>query len=223
MGIGTIVHWAMETVDDPAVDALFAAVESRWSELVFEAPWIAAREKRAVRRLVQGVAEYLADSERSGARLVAAETGFHLDVGRVQVRGKIDRVEADRSGGITIVDLKTGKPETNAAKLAEMPQLGIYQLAYASGQLDELCDAFAPHTSAGAKLLFVREGVGGKSYREGVQAALDEEGLERFKERIHQAAQAIAAAEFEGVAEVDEHRSGFAVRRLHRVRAVCSD
>jgi RecB family exonuclease len=213
----------METADDPAVDALFAAVESRWNELVFEAPWIAAREKRAVRRLVQGVAEYLADSERAGARLVAAETGFHLDVGRVQVRGKIDRVEADRSGGITIVDLKTGKPETNAAKLAEMPQLGIYQLAYASGQLDELCDEFAPHTSAGAKLLFVREGVRGKSYREGVQAALDEEGLERFKERIHQAAQAIAAAEFEGVAEVDEHRSGFAVRRLHRVKAVCSD
>jgi superfamily I DNA/RNA helicase/RecB family exonuclease len=223
MGIGTIVHWAMETADDPAVDALFAAVESRWSELVFEAPWIAAREKRAVRRLVQGVAEYLTDSERAGARLVAAETGFHLDVGRVQVRGKIDRVEADRSGGITIVDLKTGKPETNAAKLAEMPQLGIYQLAYASGQLDELCDAFAPHTSAGAKLLFVRDGVRGKSYREGVQAALDEEGLERFKERIRQAAQAITAAEFEGVAEVDEHRSGFAVRRLHRVKAVCSD
>lgn len=223
MGIGTIVHWAMETADDPAVDALFAAVQSRWNELVFEAPWIAAREKRAVRRLVQGVAEYLADAERSGARLVAAETGFRLDVGRAQVHGKIDRVEADPSGGITIVDLKTGKPETNATKLAEMPQLGVYQLAYASGQLDELCEPFAPHRGAGAKLLFVRDGVRGKSYREGAQAALDEEGLEAFRERIRQAAQAIAVAEFEGKAELDEHRPGFAVRRLHRVGALCGE
>jgi superfamily I DNA/RNA helicase/RecB family exonuclease len=223
MGIGTIVHWAMETAGDPTVDSLFAAVESRWHELVFEAPWIAERERRAARRLVQGVADYLADAERSGVRLVAAETGFRLDVGRAQVHGKIDRVEADAAGGITIVDLKTGRPQTSAAKLAELPQLGAYQLAYASGQLDELCEPFAPHRSAGAKLLFVREGVHGKTYREGEQAALDDDGLESFRERIRQAAQAIAVAEFEGVAEFDDFRPGVAVRRLHRVKAVCSD
>lgn len=223
MGIGTIVHWAMETVDDPDVDALFAAVESRWEELVFEAPWVAERERRSARRLVQGVAEYLADAERSGVRVVAAETGFRLDVGRAQVHGKIDRVEADPSGGITIVDLKTGRPETSAARLAAMPQLGVYQLAYASGQLDELCEPFAPHHSAGAKLLFVRDGVHGKAYREGEQAALDDAGLEAFRDRIRQAARAIAVAELEGAAEIDERRWGAAVRRLHRVKAVCSD
>ncbi|NNC11182.1 ATP-dependent helicase [Planctomonas sp. JC2975] len=223
MGIGTIVHWAMETAKDPAVDALFAAVDSRWNELVFEAPWIAAREKRAVRRLVQGVSEYLADADRAGTRVVAAETGFRLDVGRAQVHGKIDRVEADPSGGITIVDLKTGRPETSAGKLAAMPQLGVYQLAYASGQLDELCAPHAPHRSAGAKLLFVKDGVRGKLYREGAQGALDDEGLESFRERIRQAARAIAVAEFEGKAELDDYKSGVAVRRLHRVKAVCSD
>lgn len=223
MGIGTIVHWAMETAVDPAVDALFAAVESRWNELVFESPWIAAREKRAVRRLVQGVSEYLADSQRTGIRVVAAETGFRLEVGRAQVHGKIDRVEADRGGGITIVDLKTGAPVTNQATLTAMPQLGVYQLAYESGQLGELCAPFAPHHSAGAKLLFVREGVRGKLYREGTQAALDEEGLDGFRQRIEQAARAIAVAEFEGKAQLDEYRGDVAVRRLHRVRAVCSD
>jgi superfamily I DNA/RNA helicase/RecB family exonuclease len=223
MGIGTIVHWAMETADDPAVDALFAAVESRWNELVFESPWIAAREKRAVRRLVQGVAEYLADSARAGTRLVAAETDFRLEVGRARVHGKIDRVEADQNGGITIVDLKTGAPVTSQVKLTAMPQLGLYQLAYESGQLDELCAAHAPHRSAGAKLLFVREGVRGKLYREGVQAALDADGLDGFRERIEQAARAIAVAEFEGKAQLDEYRGDVAVRRLHRVPAVCSD
>lgn len=223
MGIGTIVHWAMETADDPSVDALFAAVESRWKELVFEAPWIAAREKRAARRLVSGVAEYLVDAERAGTRVVAAEQRFTLDVGRAQVHGMIDRIEADPSGGVTIVDLKTGTPQTSPAKLATMPQLGVYQLAYASGQLDELCEPFAPHRAAGAKLLFVREGVRGKSYREGEQAVLDDEGLEGFRERIRQAATAIAVAEFEGRAEVVDRGPFAAVRRLHRVKAVSSD
>lgn len=223
MGIGTIVHWAMETAEDPAVDALFAAVESRWNELVFESPWIAEREKRAVHRLVEGLAEYLADSARAGARVVAAETDFRLEVGRARVHGKIDRVEADRHGGITIVDLKTGRPETNQARLDAMPQLGVYQLAYESGQLDELCAPIVPHHSAGAKLLFVREGVRGKLYREGAQATLDADGLDAFRERIRQAAIAIAVAEFEGTAQLDEHRGDAAVRRLHRVRSVCSD
>ncbi len=223
MGIGTLVHWAMETATDPNVDALFAAVETRWNELVFEAPWIDAREKRATRRLVQGVAEYLADAQREGVRVVGAEEGFRLDVGRAQVHGKIDRIEAGADGGVTIVDLKTGRPVTKEATIAQMPQLGVYQLAYASGQLDDLCAAFAPHRSAGAKLLFVKAGVGDKSYREAAQAALDEDGLEGFRERIRQAARAIAVAEFEGTAEVEDYGGQSATRRLHRVRAVTSD
>ncbi len=223
MGVGVIVHWAMETADDPTVDALLEAVESRWNELDFEAPWIAARQRRSVHRLVAGVAEYLADAQRAGIRVVAAETEFRLEVGRAIVHGKIDRIEADPSGGITIVDLKTGAPETSPARLAAMPQLGVYQLAYASGQLDELCAACGPHRSAGAKLLFVREGVRGKSYREGVQHPLDDDGLEAFRERIRSAAEAVAVAVIEGKADVEERRAGAAVRRLHRVRQVCSD
>ena len=29
-GVGTLLHWAMETVDDPAVERLWQAVESRF-------------------------------------------------------------------------------------------------------------------------------------------------------------------------------------------------
>jgi hypothetical protein len=65
--------------------------------------------------------------------------------------------------------------------------------------------------------------VRGKLYREGVQAALDADGLDGFRERIEQAARAIAVAEFEGKAQLDEYRGDVAVRRLHRVPAVCSD
>ena len=54
MGIGTIVHWAMETATDPSVDALAAAIESRWNELVFESPWLAEQQRRAARTLARG-------------------------------------------------------------------------------------------------------------------------------------------------------------------------
>src|SRR5690554_3726054 len=63
MGIGTIVHWAMEHATDSSVDTVWQAVEGRWSELLFEAPWVAEQQKRAARILAAGVAEYLGDFE----------------------------------------------------------------------------------------------------------------------------------------------------------------
>ena len=98
MGIGTIVHWAMETATDPSVDALAAAIESRWNELVFESPWLAEQQKRAARTLAGGVAEYLADFAGAGKDLVAAEGRFALSVGRATVNGSIDRVERATDG-----------------------------------------------------------------------------------------------------------------------------
>ena len=47
MGLGTIVHWAMETATDPAVDSIWESIESRWNELVFESPWLAEQQRRA--------------------------------------------------------------------------------------------------------------------------------------------------------------------------------
>jgi RecB family exonuclease len=140
------------------------------------------------------------------------------------VRGSIDRIERAADGSVTIVDLKTGRPITSAAAIAAHPQLGAYQLAYASGQFDEALGD-APHRAGGAKLLYVREGVNGKRYREGVQAALDAEGLAAVEQRLLQAAALIAAAEFEGALELEQF-GGYGTiprLRLHRVRAVSSD
>jgi hypothetical protein len=80
MGIGTVLHWAMETATDPGIDELWRAVESRWSELAFEAPWLGEAQKVTARTLVAGIAEYLADFDRDGKHLVSAE-------GRFQRRG----------------------------------------------------------------------------------------------------------------------------------------
>lgn len=249
-GVGTLLHWAMETVEDPQVERLWAAVESRWRELVFEAPWLAERQRRLARVFTEGLAEYLADFRATGGELAAAEGRFHLRYGElpprppvepvegeagapvadegprpaVEVRGSIDRVERTRDGAIVIVDLKTGRPITSAAAISAHPQLGAYQLAYAAGELDEALGA-TEHHAGGAKLLYVREGIGGKRYREAVQPPLDIEGLAAVEARLLRAATLIAAAEFDGAVELEQF-GGFGTTprlRLHRVRAVSSD
>lgn len=224
MGLGTIVHWAMETTTDPDVEAVWAAIESRWNELIFEAPWLAEQQKRAARQLAAAVAEYLGDFEREQKTLVAAEERFGLELDRARLNGSIDRVERSPDGGIVIVDLKTGKPETSQAVIDEFPQLAAYQLAYAEGALDDVLEPLGDHHGGGAKLLYVSAGKGGKSYREGVQAPLSKEQLDEFRERIRKAAIGMALGVYPGSRVLDPFSFGDTTQRaVHRVRAVSSD
>jgi superfamily I DNA/RNA helicase/RecB family exonuclease len=223
MAVGTIVHWAMEHATEPSVEALWAAIESRWNELSFEAPWMGEHQKRATRILAAGVAEYLADFARDGKTLVGAESRFGLDIGRARVNGSIDRVERSDDGAVVIVDLKTGRPMTRQEDIDAHPQLGAYQLAYAEGVLDEFLASLGAHSSGGAKLLFVKSGIRKKLYREAVQAPLDDGGLEAFRTRIREAADGMAKAYFTGLLELEGWGSGDPSRALHRVRSVSSD
>jgi superfamily I DNA/RNA helicase/RecB family exonuclease len=221
MDVGTILHWAMETAESPDADAVWERVERRWGELLFESPWLAEHHRRQARVLADGIAAYLGDFARGGGVVVGAEKAFELEVDRATVRGTIDRVERAADGRVMIVDLKTGSPVTSQAKIDATAQLGAYQLAYREGKLDEVLDELGEHSSGGAKLLYVKSGVGGKKYREGVQAPLGDEGLEAFRERIRQVAIGMAAASFEGVLEVGGYGLGAVPElRLHRVGSV---
>jgi superfamily I DNA/RNA helicase/RecB family exonuclease len=223
MGIGSIVHGAMETATDPRVDAVWAAIEARWNELVFESPWLAQQQRRLARRYAEGVASYLHDAAAAGRQLVAAERSFEIDVDRARLRGTVDRIERDDSGGVRIIDLKTSRPETNAAKVASHAQLGAYQLAYAEGAFAEVLDELGPHHAEGARLLFVREGKKGEFYREAAQSAFDDSALDAFRDRLRQAVAAIAVAELTGSKTIG--RSDYAAlrHRIHRVAPVTGD
>ncbi|HEY1530261.1 MAG TPA: ATP-dependent DNA helicase [Galbitalea sp.] len=223
MALGTILHWAMETAESPDVDALWSAVESRWGELLFESAWMSEAQKRAARTLATGIAAYLADFRRDGKTLVGAESRFTLQIDRADVNGSIDRVELSPDCAVVIVDLKTGAPNVRADYVAANPQLGVYQLAYAQGVLDEFLEDLGAHHAGGAKLLFVKTRSKTKFYEEGVQAALDDEGLEGFRMRIRQAAAGMALAEFVGLRDVTSWNGASNAATIHRVRAVSSD
>ena len=70
-------------------------------------------------------------STRSPSSLVVGDR-------EVVLRGSMDRVEVDRDGLVHVIDLKTGKNPPSGPKVAEHPQLGVYQVAVREGAVADL-------------------------------------------------------------------------------------
>jgi RecB family exonuclease len=170
--------------------------------------------------MVEALAEYLRDHEAEGWSVAATEQRFQLTHGRARVTGYIDRIELTPEGQVMVVDLKTGSTRTES-QVVEDPQLLAYQWAVASGALAEVAPEGS--TSAGASLLFVTEGVRGKSYRLTTQPPVDEQGLADFLTRVEQAAQLMAAHEFTGEPLSFGPAGTPSRHRWHFVGQVCGD
>ncbi|WZH36027.1 MAG: ATP-dependent DNA helicase [Microbacterium enclense] len=224
-GIGTIIHAALETAASASEDDLWAVVDERWGELVFDAAWRERAERTRARDLVRRLATYLRRFDDAGGRLIGAERHFEMPIplddaaahGAV-VSGDIDRVEVTPSGEVVIVDLKTGKnePQTDA-KVADNPQLAAYQLAFASGAIENT-EGLAP---GGAKLLVLRPTAATKDYAEPLQAPFDDAAHSAFVERVQRAVGVMRGTRFAAPYEVhcrDEFSYGLC--RIHTVSAV---
>ena len=227
-GIGTVVHTAMERVgsipaaaltdDDVSVERLWQHIDEHWSELYFEAPWLAERQRRITHGLVEGLSEYLRDFRRAGSETISAEGTFSVTLGQVKLSGTIDRVERLPGGEVVIVDLKTGKTAPAKSKVDENPQLGGYQLALAAGAVD---GTTSEDPSGGATLLYVSGGAHGKKYRVLTQQPMTDDERDAFTGRVVAAGHGMAAAEFTGNPNLDERdpKAG-SVYRIHLVAAV---
>lgn len=125
--IGTLLHKALELSTSPGDIQTY--VESNWHELEFEMGWQERAERQRAMEMAALLTEYLA----SAPTLVSAEQGFEIEVGRLRIRGKIDRVE-QAADGLEVADLKTGKtlPDAKSSK-----QLAVYQLAVSKKHPDK--------------------------------------------------------------------------------------
>ncbi len=263
-GIGTIVHAAMERVPDGDRERMRAVLDERWGELDFEAPWMAAKERRRAEQYLDSLHDYLAAVQRDEGRLLSAEGTFRFAIeldpdaqprthpvdpehpaGQVVVSGAIDRVEAYPPGAgdhaeargparnwapmsagaaeerVVVVDLKTGKSETNVTedKVREHAQLAAYQLAVEEG----LVPGADPDGLAGARLVIVSKTIGRSTYRVAHQHRLEDEARERFLDRVVEAGRGMAASSFTAQVEAhcaDTSANRVEICRIHTIPAV---
>ncbi len=218
--IGTIVHAVVEEAGaradgDTSVETLWASVEERWRDLRFEAGWVAERERRGARRMIEGASEYLANFGDDQKVLLGAEGRFSLVVGQVRLTGTIDRVEASPDGTTVIVDLKTGRTPPTAEQTAQHPQLASYQLAARAGEVPN------GGVVGGAKLVYLARPARGMAYTERAQQPFDSDTDAAFRERLAGVGRIMAGSTFEGPGELGfRSRFGAWQYRVHLVPAV---
>jgi RecB family exonuclease len=98
-------------------------------------------------------------------RLLAIERDFVVQLGQVQLRGRVDRLELDQAGRLVVVDLKTGKSAPTGDEIVWQAQLGAYQAAIEAG-------AFGEHGSESGGAALVQLGTPARDAREQVQPPL---------------------------------------------------
>ncbi len=220
VGMGSLLHYALEHAPAGTRDELAALVDTRFDELEFDAGWQKKAHYRKAMNYVAALAEYLSDRTSLGAGVEVTERRFQIDLEGATVVGYIDRVERNDDDSLAVVDLKTGAPLTDN-QVVEDAQLSAYQLALRDSDLAS--ELNTDGGVAGAWLLFVREGKGGKRYRLATQQPLDAEALDGFRQHILDSAAVMASSEFEGPREKTFGADTVSEHRWQRVGAVCGD
>nr|WP_255429709.1 ATP-dependent DNA helicase [Streptomonospora sp. PA3] len=125
--LGSIVHAVAVLVAEGAgMEEVRRRMDEIWSELDFGGPWFAGKERERADEMVRKLIDWHEAGERE---LVVTEEGFRVDIGGIEITGRVDRLERDAQGRAVVVDIKTGNSRPKDADLARHPQLGVYQLA----------------------------------------------------------------------------------------------
>lgn len=134
--VGSLVHAVAVLVAHGAdMDDIRQRLDGIWPQLDFGGAWFAGKERERVDTMVD---KLLAWHEADERELLATEEGFRVDVGGVEITGRVDRLERDAQGRAVIVDIKTGGQHPKKDELARHPQLGVYQLAVLESAFSQL-------------------------------------------------------------------------------------
>ncbi|PZG16739.1 ATP-dependent helicase [Nonomuraea aridisoli] len=157
-GLGNVIHAlaVLAATDLPSEDLLGKRLDEVWKELDFGGAWYNRKQRKVAEQMIR---KFLAWHEENPRELKAIEESFTAMVSEgVQIKGRVDRVEADDQGRAVIIDLKTGGSKPKAGEIDRHPQLGVYQLA-------ALLGAFARHgmTEPGGAALVQLGKAGGKN------------------------------------------------------------
>lgn len=149
--MGKVIHAVAEMAGaDDGIDEVHVAerLDEIWNDLEFRSSWYSEKQRQQATAMVD---KFLAWHRDNPNEVVALEESFKVDLGRVVIKGRIDRAERDEQGRAVIIDIKTSSTAVPKDDLARHPQLGVYQYAVMLG-------AFERHgliEPGGAKLIQV--------------------------------------------------------------------
>lgn len=183
---GSMAHAYLEALGGGADPATARELVMAARAAAQEGPaWKAERDLADFAAVLDRIDTWLATSRAAFEQVaVEAEVDVRLD-GDVRIRGRVDRLERDRTGALHVVDLKTGSQPPTKAETQSNAQLTAYQLALragefadgrvttASGAGSEVGGATLVYPNAQKKTLATRE-----------QAAKDDAELAAFAEAI---------------------------------------
>jgi ATP-dependent exoDNAse (exonuclease V) beta subunit len=166
---GVLIHAAAVLAATGADGALIdERIDEIWHHLDFGSPWYSEKERDRASRMVS---KFLAWHQENPRELVAVEQPLRAQVGAVEIRGQVDRLEKDAKGRAVIVDLKTGSTAVPGADLDRHAQLGVYQLAVLLGAFER----FGLTEPGGAELVQVGKASLAASVRVQPQRALPDD------------------------------------------------
>jgi superfamily I DNA/RNA helicase/RecB family exonuclease len=134
--LGTVIHAAAQLIAEGATEQQVAGrIDDIWHHLDFGSVWYGTRQRELAEQMVR---KFLAWHAANPRELLAAEQALKVQVGQVEITGRVDRLERDDRGRGVIVDLKTGASSPHEEELDRHPQLGVYQLAVLLGAFERL-------------------------------------------------------------------------------------
>ena len=159
--LGTVIHAAAVLAAEGAQDdEISDRIDEAWQHLDFGSAWYGEKRREEAHRMVRRFLDWHLANPR---KLAGTEEPFRIRLGRVEITGRVDRLETDDHGRGVIVDLKTGTGRPSDDDLDRHPQLGVYQLAVLLGAFER----FGLIEPGGAEL--VQVGKAGLSARARVQ------------------------------------------------------
>lgn len=201
--IGTLVHRAIEVAPDGTRDEMWEAVEQKWNEVNFDAPWLQSQWLAITRSMVDALADYVRDAALAGRRVLGSEKFTRVtltpdETGGVTivVGGTIDRVEQLTDGSVSIIDIKTAKNAESVPGAKAHMQLKAYQLAFDRRALGDAVAAATALHSAG--LLYPRVPTKNALYSVRTQPALNATELAEFVETVIGIGKSMNAPRFDG-------------------------
>ena len=110
----------------PAVASVLQFYEKVWSSQGYASADDEVRDKALGIKILT---QFCQDHEPVYRRSLATEHSFLVDLGGVSLKGVIDRVDISESGGLCIMDYKSGKDFPSPQAMEDDLQLTLYQLA----------------------------------------------------------------------------------------------